>query len=70
MPAADGHSGRACFEGVLWVLRAGPRWTDLPDRFSSYPTFWRKFVELIESCVLENAWRRLIGKLDRAGQVD
>ncbi|TWT35827.1 hypothetical protein KOR34_07210 [Posidoniimonas corsicana] len=61
---------RACFEGVLWVRRTGARWKDLPDRFPSYPTCWRRFVEWTESGVLEKAWRRLIGKLDRAGQVD
>jgi transposase len=61
---------RACFEGILWVLRTGARWKDLPSRFPSYPTCWRRFVEWTNSGALEKAWRRLINKLDRAGQVD
>ena len=61
---------RACFEGILWVLRTGARWKDLPSRFPSYPTCWRRFDEWTNSGALEKAWRRLINKLDRAGQVD
>ncbi|TWT35435.1 hypothetical protein KOR34_03260 [Posidoniimonas corsicana] len=47
-----------------------PCWKDLPARFPSYPTCWRRFVEWTESGVLRNARRRLTDKLDRAGQVD
>jgi hypothetical protein len=31
-PPAD---NRACFEGILWVLRSGARWKDLPEDFPS-----------------------------------
>ena len=31
-PRAD---GRACFEGILWVLRIGARWKDLLDGYPS-----------------------------------
>ena len=26
---------RACFEGILWILRTGARWRDLPDEYPS-----------------------------------
>lgn len=61
---------RACFEGILWVLRSGARWKDLPPRFPSYVTCWRRFVEWSGSGTLEKAWKRLVRKLDRNGQVD
>lgn len=34
---------RACFEGILWVLRSGARWKDLTRSFPSLTTFWRRF---------------------------
>ena len=44
-PRAD---DRACFEGVLWVLLtglAGRGWKNLPDKFPSPATCWRRLAE-------------------------
>ena len=40
-PRAD---ARHCLEGILWVLRSGARWKDLPESFPSYVTCWRRFA--------------------------
>src|SRR5687768_3987757 len=47
---------RRCFEGILWVLRSGARWKDLPRSFPSYPTCWRRFVEWSSNGVWDKAW--------------
>ena len=65
-PMAD---PRACLEGILWILRSGARWKDLPKCFPSYVTCWRRFVDWTGSGTLEKAWKRLLGKLDRAGKI-
>jgi transposase len=65
-PRAD---ARRCLEGILWVLRSGSRWKDLPRCFPSYVTCWRRFVDWSAEGIWDKAWRRLVTQLDRQGAV-
>ena len=62
-------AARACFEGILWVLRTGARWKDLPTGFPSPTTCWRRHKQWSEDGRWEDAWARLLRKLDRAGRI-
>jgi transposase len=33
---------RPCCEGMLWILRTGARWKDLPKPYPSPSTCWRR----------------------------
>ena len=66
-PKAD---PRACFEGILWVLRTGARWKDLPKCFPSKSTCWLRFKEWTEAGIFERAWARLLRRKDRRLRVD
>ncbi len=33
---------RRMLEGILWILRCGARWQDLPEKFPHPSTFWRR----------------------------
>jgi transposase len=55
---------RACFEGILWVLRSGARWKDLPDAYPSPSTCWRRLRDWEERGIWEAAWRALLAELD------
>ena len=76
VPKPDPRGGRPradvrrCLEGILWVLRSGARWKDLPRSFPSYVTCWRRFAEWSDDGVWDQAWRRLVALLDQQGQVD
>ena len=61
---------RRCFEGIVWILRSGARWKDLPRSFPSYVTCWRRFVEWSGAGLWDRAWRRLVDRLDRQGEID
>lgn len=61
---------RPCLEGILWVLRSGARWKDLPRDFPSYVTCWRRFRDWSRSGVWLNAWERLVLQLDDLGKID
>jgi len=60
---------RACLEGILWVLRSGARWKDLPERYPSSATCWRRHKEWTEAGVFEEVWRRLLAQADRRRMV-
>ena len=76
VPPPDPRGGRPrvdsrqCLEGILWVLRSGARWKDLPGSFPSYVTCWRRFAEWSISGVWDRAWQRLVSRLDEQGLVN
>jgi transposase len=61
---------RPVFEGILWLLRSGARWQDLPERFPSASTCWRRLREWEEQDVWLKAWRTFLAQLDEQGQLD
>ena len=58
---------RACFEGILWILRTGSPWRFLPDKYPSPRTCWRRLKQWEEQDVWLDAWRALLGALDGEG---
>ena len=63
-------SDRRCFEGILWVLRSGARWKDLPEIFPSPSTCWRRLQEWEDQGVWLRIWRTFLGELDEQGLLD
>ena len=63
-------NSRACLEGILWVIRTGARWKDLPKSFPSPATCWRRLKLWTESGLLTKAWERALRKLDSLQGVD
>jgi transposase len=60
---------RPCLEGIVWILRSGARWKDLPKDFPSPTTCWRRLNEWTKSGVFQKVWARLLRKLDGLGRV-
>lgn len=61
---------RRVLEGILWVLRSGARWKDLPDEFPSPSTCWRRLRDWEEQDVWLDIWRAFLAELDEKGQLD
>lgn len=61
---------RACLERILWVLRTGARWRDLPPGSPSPVTCWRRLGEWEAVGVWTRLWRACLRALDRQGRLD
>lgn len=61
---------RECLEGVLWLLRTGARWQDIPVDLPSGSTCWRRLQEWAGEGVLAEIQAVLIGQLAELGQLD
>jgi transposase len=66
-PWAD---NRKVFEGILWILRTGAPWADLPKRYPSPSTCWRRLKLWEEQDIWLDAWRSFLSELDEKGQLD
>ena len=63
-------ANRLVFEGILWVLRSGTRWKDLPERYPSPSTCWRRLRAWEAQDIWLKAWRTLLSHRDEQGQLD
>jgi transposase len=63
---------RPCLEGIVYVLKTGCQWQELPasDRWPSGSTCWRRMREWVSAGVWPQVQRRLLNVLGRAGEVD
>jgi transposase len=61
---------REVLEGVLWVLKTGARWRDLPAQYPSPSTCWRRLRRWEQEGVWLKIWRAFLGKLDEKGELD
>ncbi|MGC1272514.1 MAG: transposase [Planctomycetaceae bacterium] len=61
---------RAVLEALLWLLRNGGGWQDLPDASPSESTCRRRLIEWTESGRLVEVWSRLVDLADEFGEID
>jgi len=66
-PARD---AREVFEGILWILRTGAPWKDLPERFPPYQTCHRRFQAWNQGGAMTRALHALAQDLEERGQID
>jgi transposase len=61
---------RAVLNGILWVLRTGAPWKDLPERYPSYQTCHRRFQQWQRAGAFERVLRALAEDLEKRGRID
>lgn len=50
-PGRSGRNNRLFMEAVLWIVRTGSPWRDLPERFGNWSTAFRRFRDWREADV-------------------
>ena len=61
---------REVLNGILWILRTGAPWKDLPKRYPPYQTCHRRFQEWVRAGVLERILQALAEDLRERGRLD
>ena len=59
-PGRTARNNRNFVNGVLWVLRSGARWSDLPERYGKYKTVHKRFTRWAKSGVWEKVFESLL----------
>lgn len=61
---------RACFEGIVYVLRNGIKWNAMPRCYPSSTTCWNRYALWTELGLWERIWAMVLAELDAAGKLD
>jgi transposase len=61
---------RAVFNGILWSLRTGAPWKDMPQRYPPHQTCHRWFQRWVEQGVFKRIAQELVEDLYERGQID
>ena len=59
------RSSREIMDGILWVLRTGAPWKDIPDRYPPYQTCHRRFQEWNEAGVMDRILEALATDVEK-----
>ncbi len=64
------RNARQLLNGVLWILRTGAPWHDLPERYGPYQTCHRRFQQWVRGGILEGVLWALAEDLRARGKLD
>ena len=76
MPSSDGQRGRPfrdhreVIEGIIYRLRTGIAWRDLPDSFGPWQTVWKRHKRFSTDGTWDRIHARLVAEADAKGEVD
>ena len=75
-PSSEGRRGRQwkdhrdVMDAILWLLRTGAPWRDLPERHGPWQTVYHRFNRWRREGVFDRILQRLQIRLDGEGKID
>ena len=76
LPSSDGQRGRPfrdhrqVIEGIVYRLRTGIAWRDLPESFGPWQTVWKRHRRFSADGTWDRIHARLVAEADAAGELD
>src|SRR5262245_16582604 len=64
------RENREVLNGILWILRSGARWKDMPERFPPFQTCHRRFQQWVRNGTLRKILETLAEDLRENGEID
>lgn len=61
---------RQTLNGILYVLKTGCAWADLPRAYGAYATCWRRLQQWEADGTWERIWQTMLGQLDAQGKLE
>ena len=61
---------RGVMNGILWILRTGAPWKNLPQRYPPYQTCHRRFQQWVRQGVFRRIAKELAEDLNERGKID
>ena len=61
---------REVLDGILWILRTGAPWKDMPQRYPPYQTCHRRFQQWVKQGVFKRIAKELVEDLYERGKID
>jgi len=64
------QDARSVLNGILWILRTGAQWADMPDRYPPYQTCHRYFQNWVRNGTWDKILWRIAKDLKDRGKID
>jgi transposase len=61
---------REVLNGIMWILRTGAPWKDLPPRYPPYQTCHRRFQQWVRQGIFQRIVQELAEDLYERGKID
>jgi transposase len=76
LPAQKPRTGRPNLDhrqvihGILWILRTGAPWRDMPERYGYWSTVASRFYRWREAGIWDRIWAQLQSEADEDNRID
>jgi len=69
-PGGRWNDHRTTLDGMMWVLKSGSPWRDMPERYGSWKSVYDRFRRWSADGTIDRILKRLQYKLDKDGFID